>query len=129
MAPVTVRFLKASLVYFLTAGVLGMLLFTWPDVGPRLRFMHTHFNLLGWVSMLIYGVAYHIIPRFQGRPLYSERLAYLHFWLANVGLIGMGLMAFYYGVNSTAWLAFALVQLLAAILFAINLWQTLGGSE
>ena len=36
--------------------------------------------------MLIFAVAYHVLPRFTGRPLYSERLTLWHFYLANVSL-------------------------------------------
>src|SRR5581483_3722846 len=52
---------------------------------------HTHINLIGWVSMMIYGVSYHVIPRFSGRPIYSRKLAWLHFILSQAGLIGMAI--------------------------------------
>jgi cytochrome c oxidase cbb3-type subunit 1 len=45
--------------------------------------------LLGWVSMMIYGVGYHILPRFMGRPLYSTKMGDAQFWLANIGLVFM----------------------------------------
>ncbi len=51
--------------------------------------MHAHTNLLGWVSMMIFAVAYHVLPRFSGRPLYSNRLADMHLILSNIGLIGL----------------------------------------
>ncbi len=50
---------------------------------------HAHLNLVGWVSMMIFGVAYHILPRFTGQPLYSRKMAWAHFILAQAGLIGM----------------------------------------
>jgi hypothetical protein len=45
--------------------------------------------LLGWVSMMIFGVGYHILPRFAGKLLKRPGLAELQFWTANVGLVGM----------------------------------------
>jgi hypothetical protein len=36
--------------------------------------------------MTIYGVGLHVIPRFGGYPLRSERLASVQFWFANTGL-------------------------------------------
>jgi len=50
-----------------------------------------HLNLLGFMSMMIYGVGYHILilPRFSGRPVYSPLLMRIQFWFANPGLIGM----------------------------------------
>jgi cbb3-type cytochrome oxidase subunit 1 len=42
--------------------------------------------LLGFVLMTIYGVGLHVLPRFGGYPLRSERVATIQFWLANGGL-------------------------------------------
>jgi len=47
---------------------------------------HGHMMLLGFVLMTIYGVGLHVLPRFGGYPLRSERVATLQFWLANAGL-------------------------------------------
>ncbi|HEY5190380.1 MAG TPA: hypothetical protein VII77_00240, partial [Candidatus Deferrimicrobium sp.] len=38
--------------------------------------------LTGFVMMVIFGIAYHILPRFAGKPLHSEGWAAAHFWLA-----------------------------------------------
>jgi cbb3-type cytochrome oxidase subunit 1 len=42
------------------------------------RTAHLHMNLLGFVAMMIFGVAYHVIPRFTGHSLHSRRLAAVH---------------------------------------------------
>ncbi len=47
---------------------------------------HAHMVLLGFVTMMIAGVAYHVIPRFTMATLHSPLLARLHLWVANVGL-------------------------------------------
>jgi heme/copper-type cytochrome/quinol oxidase subunit 1 len=47
---------------------------------------HAHMMLLGFVLMTIYGVGLHVLPRFGGYPLRSERVASIQFWLANIGL-------------------------------------------
>ena len=54
-----------------------------------LKFVHSHLNMLGWVSMMIYGVGYHILPRFMGRPLYSNKIGEVQFYLANISLVAM----------------------------------------
>ena len=36
--------------------------------------------------MMIFGVAYHVIPRFVGHPLHNRRLAGAHWWVANIAL-------------------------------------------
>ena len=61
-----------------------------------LKFVHSHLNMLGWVSMMIYGVGYHILPRFMGRPLYSNKIGEAQFYLANISLVGMLL---FYSLN------------------------------
>lgn len=50
---------------------------------------HTHINLLGWVEMAIFGAIYYLIPRLVRRPIFSLRLVKVHFWVHNIGLIGM----------------------------------------
>lgn len=116
-------FITLALVYALLAGLIGLLRLAAPgwltgDV-PRL---HGHLMLLGFIAMMIYGIGLHVLPRFAGRPLYSERLADIQFVLANLGLWGM-----LYG-----WLAGARVALtfgaglswLGMALFTVNIALT-----
>lgn len=42
---------------------------------------HAHINLLGWVSMAIFGITYQVFPE-----LARHSLARVHFWLHNTGL-------------------------------------------
>lgn len=50
---------------------------------------HTHINLLGWVEMAIFAVVYYVVPRVVKRPIYSMKLVKVHFWIHNIGLLGM----------------------------------------
>ncbi|MDH5259220.1 MAG: cbb3-type cytochrome c oxidase subunit I, partial [Gammaproteobacteria bacterium] len=50
---------------------------------------HTHINLLGWVEMAIFAAVYYVIPRLIKRPIYSLTLVKVHFWIHNIGVIGM----------------------------------------
>jgi hypothetical protein len=45
--------------------------------------------LLGFMSMMIYGVGYFVLPRFNGKALRWEGLVPVHFLVANAGLLGM----------------------------------------
>lgn len=83
-------FIHASLTYLALGAVLGVLMLAVPSLGT-LRFAHVHINLLGWVSMMIYGVAYHVLPRFTGNPVYSRSLAWWHLGLVNAGLAGLAI--------------------------------------
>jgi cbb3-type cytochrome oxidase subunit 1 len=77
-----------SIVYLGLAAVLGIVMLGSQSV-MALKFVHSHLNMLGWVSMMIYGVGYHILPRFMGRPLYSNRVGEVQFYLANISLVAM----------------------------------------
>jgi cbb3-type cytochrome oxidase subunit 1 len=77
-----------SIVYLGIAAVLGIVMLGNPNV-MAMKFVHSHLNMLGWVSMMIYGVGYHILPRFMGRPLYSNKIGEAQFYLANISLVAM----------------------------------------
>jgi heme/copper-type cytochrome/quinol oxidase subunit 1 len=124
----TVRFIKMSLVYLALGATLGGLFLVFPRL-LGLKFAHVHFNLLGFMSMMVFGVAYHILPRFQGKPLYSDRMADVHFWLANIGLIGLVVFsaARAYGSALPLTIPLALSGIAAAVsvyLFVANMWLT-----
>src|SRR5690606_19880090 len=84
---------------------------------------------LGFVMMMIAGVAYHVIPRFTAAPLHAPRLALVHLYVANAGLIllACGFAARVHAVSAAPWLL-ALGGTLSASgawMLAWNLWRTL----
>ena len=92
---------------------------------------HVHMNLLGFVTMMIYGVAYHVLPRFSGHPLFYRRLPALHWALANLGLatmvVGFGLRP-HLGMGAIPTLAAGgVLSALGAYLFILNMWRTING--
>lgn len=89
------NFIIASIIYLGLASIFGIGMLWNPSLMP-LKFVHSHLNMLGWVSMMIYGVGYHILPRFAGRPLRYPRMGELQFWTANIGLVSMLL---FYSLN------------------------------
>lgn len=124
------RFLKASLAWLALGVSLGIAMAIVPTLAVY-RTAHLHMNLLGFVSMMIFGVAYHVIPRFTGHPLHSRRLAGAHWWTSNVGLAlfvgGLALRA-----GGVAWgeapIAIgAIGAATGAYLFVYNLWRTIDG--
>jgi cbb3-type cytochrome oxidase subunit 1 len=126
MSKITVWFIRFALVYFLLAILLGIHMSVTGPVYPWMP-IHVHFNLLGWMSMMIYGVGYHILPRFSGVPLWSERLSYWQMWLANIGLVGMafGWVARSSGGNPTVLLIFAFVESVSIVFFVLNMMKTI----
>jgi cbb3-type cytochrome oxidase subunit 1 len=122
-------FIIMSITYFALAAVLGIAMLG-SEKAMALRFVHSHLNLLGWVSMMIYGVGYHILPRFMGRPLYSQKLGDVQFWLANVGLVVM-LASYTLNVYQPSpglvamTVAAGIVELASVFLFFYNMLKTL----
>jgi cytochrome c oxidase cbb3-type subunit I/II len=69
---------------------------------------HVHAGALGWNGFMAAGMFYWLVPRLWNKPLHSQSLANLHFWLGMFGIllyvaamwasgIGQGLM-----LNATA---------------------------
>ncbi len=122
-------FIVMSIVYLGISTFLGIGMLAQPNL-MAVKFVHSHLNMLGWVSMMIYGVGYHILPRFMGRPLYSNKLGEVQFWLANISLVGM--LVFYCldvfnpgGPYRTAAILFGAVQAFTIFLFFYNMLMTL----
>lgn len=125
-------FLKASLAW-LAAGVsLGLAMAMHPAWAVY-RTAHLHMNLYGFVAMMIFGVAYHVIPRFTGHPLHSRRLAVAQWWLANVGLAvfvtGLAMLpdTAFGAAARVVVAAGGLVAATAAYVFVYNIWRTIDG--
>jgi hybrid cluster-associated redox disulfide protein len=118
----TRSFIVASLVYLVLAAGLGV----WMGVAgapPWARFAHVHFNLLGFMAMMVYGVGYFILPRFNARELRWPSWVPIHFYVANIGLLGM--VATYPDSPSAGFGIFSGLSVLAVALFAVNLIATL----
>jgi cbb3-type cytochrome oxidase subunit 1 len=132
MDPVVRRFIKMSLVWLGVGVSLGVVMAVFPG-WIRYRTAHLHLNLVGFVAMMIFGVAYHVMPRFSGNPLHHPRLAVAHFWLANAGLTVLvaGFVARSH-VGNRAWpmlLVGGLAVAAGSYAFIYNIWRTLDGSR
>jgi len=122
-------FVKASLVYLAIGVILGVLMVLWPDIRFTVTKVHTHINLLGFMAMMIYGVGYHILPRFMGRPVYSQQLGNIQVWLANITLVGLSLSWIMEASQGRFWhnlvILFGIGQAVSIFLFIINMWKSM----
>lgn len=128
-------FIKTSLVYLALSTILGVLI----TIGPGYSFMHSHFALIGWVSFMLFGLAYESIPRYTSRALYSRKLGIIQFWLANIGLIGLSLsypfMRMYMlkekdaSDAATAVMIFGLIEAISYFIFIYNIWKSMDNSK
>jgi cbb3-type cytochrome oxidase subunit 1 len=123
-------FLKASLAW-LAAGVsLGVAMAAHP-VWTVYRLVHIHMVLLGFVTMMIYGVAYHVVPRFAGFPLHSPRAAVWHWWISNAGLAlmatGFAIRVHDATAGTVVLAAGGALSASGAYTFVYVLWRTIDG--
>jgi len=123
------NFIIISIFYLGISSVLGILML-WDQSLMTLKFVHSHLNMLGWVSMMIYGVGYHILPKFAGKPLKYPKVGELQFWTANIGLVGM--LVFYTanvygpsGSNEMLMVLFGILEVFSIVLFFYNMLATL----
>jgi heme/copper-type cytochrome/quinol oxidase subunit 1 len=126
-------FIKASLVWLGLGVTLGVCM----AVEPSLTIYtpaHMHMNLLGFVTMMIYGVAYHVVPRFTGHPLWSRKLPAWHWFASNVGL-ALIVSGFALRVHPGAMVTAGTIVIatggaasaFGAYAFILNVWKTIDG--
>lgn len=131
MPPITRWFIKLSLVYFV-AGLAGSV---WQAAGGPfwLTPVIIHLLVVGWVTGMIFGVAYWMFPKYTAeRPRGVDGLAVASFVFLNLGLL---LRIIAEPAQSTrpssasAWalVASAVLQWLGGAAFVINTWPRVKG--
>jgi len=129
MEPIIVWYLRLSVIYFVAGVAVGLGMLLWPGESGYYIPVHVHLNLLGFMSMMIYGVGYHILPKFSGRHIYSPKIMKVQFWLANAGLIGMAVswpfhISADFSISETVLILSSMLSLFAILLFAFNILKT-----
>jgi hypothetical protein len=71
---VAIRLALSALAAAMAFGVAAAVGFAWPVSLPLLLItdLHVSWGLLGWVGLLVAGVAYQVVPMFQVTPNYPE---------------------------------------------------------
>ena len=120
-------FIRASLAWFALGVLFGIAMAMHP-AWVIYRPAHAHMNVVGFLTMMVFGVGYQLLPRLFGHGLWSRKLAVAHWWFANVGLAGMvaGFMAQPSVGARSAWITATGGTLFAlgALAFVLNLWRT-----
>jgi cbb3-type cytochrome oxidase subunit 1 len=122
-----VRFIKIAGVYFFLAVCLGLVMgmiqnFSFTSV-------HAHLNLLGWVSMAIFGIIYSIYPKAA-----KSKLATIHFWLHNLGVPIMQGALFLELLTGNTSLTVGIIigsvlVVVGTLLFVINLFTQINANQ
>lgn len=83
----------------------------------------THLIVLGWISMVIFGALYQLIPVVMEVKLYSEKLAITSFVLLAFGAILLAISFWHFWLGAPMHIAATLI-LLAVSVFAVNVFIT-----
>jgi cbb3-type cytochrome oxidase subunit 1 len=125
-------FIRASLAWFTGGILLGLAIAIHPD-WVIYRPAHAHMNVVGFLTMMVFGVGYQLLPRLFGFALHSPALAVAHFWMANVGLaalVGGFIAAPHVARKSIPFTAGGgLLFALGALAFVYNLWRTFNAAD
>lgn len=110
-----IAFLVAAIILLVVASD-----FTQHYLSPHLLTL-THVLVLGWISMIIFGSLYQLIPVVMEVKLFSEKLATSTFVLFGLGLIILSVSFWSFAFTHNLWMEIGGgLILLAVILFVIN---------
>ena len=123
--PVLTRwFIKTALVYLVAGLALGIAQPGLPATGP----VYVHLLVVGWITQMIFGVAYWMFPRYtRETPRGSDRLAIASYVCLNAGLMLRAVAEPVYtlhaipGFGRTLAVA-AVLQWLGGMAFVLNSW-------
>lgn len=112
------RFIRISVIYFAVGVLLGMYMSMAHNYD--LTGVHVHVNLLGWSSMALAGIIYHLYPAAS-----NSSLATYHFWGMNIGLpimmIGLALLILTKSATFTVFVSIgAIITVLSVLVFFFN---------
>ena len=127
-------FIKAGLIYAVVGAVPGIIMAIDPSLAYPLRFIHIHLNLLGFMAMMVSGVAYHVLPRFSARTLPWPAGMKYQFILQNTGLLGMVVMQGFAdwrggGIAQAMFILFAVLAGISFLIMFYNLYFVLSPAK
>lgn len=118
--------LRLAVTYLVIGVVFGLVM----GIKHRFEFIpvHAHINLLGWATLGLAGIIYHLFPRAGG-----HWLGLAHFWLHNIGLpVFVTGLFFLQAGNAGAEPVVAIgatVAVLGILCFACNLFLNLNSGK
>ena len=118
----TVRLIKLAVIYLVAGMTLGIFMGISGDFHQRP--VHAHVNLLGWASLGLAALVFHVFPE-----LARTRLATIWFWAYNISLpIALGSLALMLSGHAWAKPGVEIGHMIvwaSGVLFAVNVFWTL----
>jgi len=113
--------IRIAVLYFVFAVIFGMAIGITQQF--QLTTVHAHANLLGWVSLALAGIIYHLFPKAS-----VSVLGKCHFWLHNIGLPLM-VVGLYVRMMELAPLPLieigGMLAIIGILLFAVNVFANM----
>lgn len=119
-------FLRTAVLAALVAMALGF--YMGVSENHTLATVHAHVNLIGWVSMLLFGLFYRAVPAVDGR------LALIHYACSVTGLVLFGsTLTIFFLYNAhwilPLWVLSAVLTIASMVLFAWNVFTATRSSQ
>lgn len=132
------RFVKVAFLWFAAAS-LGLFALSLSETMTGTPAPHAfigsyrHAITVGFITMMIFGMAYRILPVFEGKRLYSENLVLWSFVLLNLGNFGRVAFELLVGIFGGPFFPImgmtGTLEVTAGALFGLNIWRTIYGSR
>ena len=130
MPTLTRWFIKSAMLYLVAALALSVAMQSpLADTMPVLRRIwptYLHLLVVGWLTQLIFGVAFWMFPKYSAaRPRGSDQWGWATLALLNIGLVLRAIGEPWQGSVAGAaplLVASAVAQLLAGLAFVVNTW-------
>lgn len=118
---ITGWYLIAALIYLIITAIAGLLLsynlwhpYIKTDPFKYLK-LHAYVAVIGWVTLIVMGVSYKLIPMFTLSHGYSMKSSKWAFWFVNTGLIGINL--FFHFKNNAGYIIISILFIVVGIVF------------
>ena len=118
---------RAFFILAVVLGLAGMVLGIQMGMAHDFQLVpvHTHINLVGWVSMALFGIGYRVGLAKSGR------LAVLHFWVAAAGaiLLPIGIYLSITQQQEAVVIVGSLLTVASLLLFLVNVLRASSGAK
>lgn len=126
---IAVKFTRLSTPYLLLGMTVTIFISLMSGGYVKYRPVIYHTYFLGWIAMMVFGVGYHILPRFADNKVYSLFLMRLNLKLANIGIAGFvfsWLLSLFFGSAFLSNLRhpFGILTASALFIFIYNIWRS-----
>jgi hypothetical protein len=104
--------------------MVGVLYGWWgfPLDGYSLKYIHITFALLGWITLLIFGVSFHVIPMFYLTNAFPDRIGYSIVTLILLSIVSL-VIGFGMKLNGTRLIVAGIPAFIGVILYVFTLFN------